>query len=189
MAGAGGQSTHRSSCRHLDEGLVCPEPAHLIVSEPSHESGENHVGDGIDVGGATLASDRRHLHAIDATRRDPGEAMEIGRHVERESMPAHPAPDRNPDGGNLPPSGDPYAWQRTHSITRNTKCLYRIDDHLLELADIPPHVLTMSSEVQDGIPHELSGAVVRHLPSPARSDDRDDSVVPIVRTSRGGQVT
>src|SRR5213083_2511500 len=125
----------------------------------------------------------RHLDAGYSAWHDAPELGEVGGHVQREPMPGDPLLHVDPDARDLPvPS--PHA-----GVTRIPRGGYaepgeRVDQRLLEGAEVPVEVPLVTGQVDDRVADELAGSVERHVP--AALDLEDPDAIPAAAMPRIG---
>src|SRR5579864_5054951 len=98
----------------------------------------------------------------EAARVDEVEGREIRIDVQREPVHRDFALDGNPDGRHLCAAG-PYAGETRETAGLDPPRRERGDERRFERADVPHHVLVKRAQVQDGIPDELAGPVIRDV--------------------------
>src|SRR5438093_1620346 len=114
----------------------------------------------------------RHLDARYAAWHDAPELREVGGHVQRKPMPRDPLLHVDPDARDLPvPS--PHA-----GVTRVPRGGYaepgeRVDQRLLEGAEVPVEVPVVTRQVDDRVADALAGSVERHVPAALDREDLD----------------
>ncbi len=95
---------------------------------------------------------------------------QVGGHVERKTVTRNPAADSNADGGDLPLLSlrpHPHSGQAFHAYTLDAELSKREDQHFFQIAHVLVHVAPIGFQVEDGIPDELPGAVIRHVSAAA----------------------
>jgi hypothetical protein len=102
--------------------------------------------------------------------------IEIGSDVQREAVARNPAADPNADGRELfltSRRADPHASQTWHAHTRHTKRSDGLDEHLFEVPHVAVDVAAIRLEIENRIPDELTGTVIRDVAASARVEDAD----------------
>ena len=125
---------------------------------------------------AEQALHRRHAAVRNAAGNDAGkEGERLVGHVEREPVGRHPAGDVDADRGDLvvadPDRRHPLAHGRPTGPDPEIR--ERADQDLLEVRDVALDVLAVRGEVEDGVPDELSRAVVGDLAAAVALADLD----------------
>ena len=87
---------------------------------------------------------------------------EVRRDIEREAVPRHPLLHVNPDAGDLP-AACPHARESRTPLRRDIQDRERVDQRLLERAQIPVQILPVGAQVEDGIADQLARAMERHV--------------------------
>jgi len=111
---------------------------------------------------AQQARQRGYAAIGDAARDDQAEAVQIGCHVDRESMARDPS--RDPDANRrelLTP--DPYAGESLDAVSRDPVVGSRPDQDFLEIADILVNVAAIRLQVDNRVAHDLSGTVIGNV--------------------------
>src|SRR6185295_15487628 len=106
---------------------------------------------------------------------DRSEAAQVAGHVERKAVPGDPASDRDADRRDLP-ARDPDAGETNPPFRSDAELRERVDEDLLEHAEVPAYVEPELPQTHDRIADELPGAVVRHFAAAVRAEDRDAAV-------------
>ena len=114
---------------------------------------------------AHLLGQRRHPTVGDAARDDQIKKRQIRVHVERQAMHGDPAAALDPKSTNFPCGlsrcrVDPNPSQSFDSPCRHPVVLAGADDRFLEQSQVLVDVCEELIKVEDGVPDNLSGAVV-----------------------------
>ena len=126
-----------------------------------------------------LPGHRRELGVVEAAGGDPlGKGSWVEVDVERKAVRRHPARHAHADRGDLPRpprSGrrHPDARQALDRGRGEVERAERLQDRLLQVTDVLPHVLAVAVEVEDRITDELPGSVVRRLAAAIRLGELD----------------
>src|SRR6266581_1770061 len=103
---------------------------------------------------------RCHLDSGDSAGNDPLELGEVRRDVQREPMPRDPLLHVDPDAGDLPaPPPGPHAGVTRVPLGGYAEVGERVDQCLLQGAEIPVEIRLVAGQVDDGVADELSGPV------------------------------
>jgi hypothetical protein len=88
--------------------------------------------------------------------------IKVGRNVKGESVARDPA--GNPDAyGPELLSIDPRAGQPRHARCSNAKIMRRANHHFLEVTHIPVDIASIGLQIENGIPDDLPGPMVRDI--------------------------
>ena len=102
---------------------------------------------------------------------DETEEIEVRVHVERKPVAGDPARNADADGAYLlGPTWciHPRAREASHTTGRHAEIGADANHQLLEIPHVRVHVAPIRLEVDDGIAHELPGAVVGHIAAAPR---------------------
>ncbi|MEL6348386.1 MAG: universal stress protein [Myxococcota bacterium] len=134
---------------------------------------------------ADVASERHHVRrvrdligdpgdqiAVHATGVDPGERAQVHVEVDREAVPGDPPPTGDADGGDLAPA-DPDAGVALVADTDDAVVYQGGHDGLFEPTQVAMQVVPVLGEGEDGVPGQLAGAMVGHIPTAPDREDRD----------------
>ena len=117
----------------------------------------------------------------DPTRHDGLVVGKVTVHVQREPVGGDPsARYTDSNGGNLSVR-DPNSSESLDGLPLNSVLGKRSDHHRLEVSEITRHVATVGLEVQDGISHELTRAMVRHVSAPSHLEELEAQSIPAIR--------
>src|ERR1019366_5099292 len=133
---------------------------HLAIENPGEVNGEF---------GAHLAeacTDAEHGHRGHGLGQSAGNDVlkiaQVGGHVEREAVRGDPSAEVHPDGGDLA-LAHPHAGQFGNPAGGNAVLRQSGDDGLFHRAHIRADIALPIAQIEDGIAHQLSGTVVRHV--------------------------
>ena len=108
-----------------------------------------------------LADHRAHHRRVQAAGVDRGEARQIGGDVQREPVQRHPAFDRHANRGELALGGGvPDAGPARLARPREPEPRQRLDQRLLEVAQVDVQIALVLAQQEDRVADELAGAVV-----------------------------
>src|SRR5256886_2607803 len=117
---------------------------------------------------------RRHGDPRNPARHDALEVGEIRRDIQREPVPRDPLLHVHADAGDLAASpAGPDAGVAGPTLGRDVELGERVDQGLLERAQVPVQVAAIAAQVQDGIADELPRAVERDVAAALHLDDGD----------------
>ncbi len=103
---------------------------------------------------------------------DESEVAHVGCDVERQAVEGDPFMDADADGGHFG-AVHPDAGKSFHALALKTVFSEYADNHFFEGAQIPSDGTPPLVEIEDGIGHELSGAVIRNVSPAIHLDDFD----------------
>src|ERR1700677_1000700 len=99
------------------------------------------------------------------------EITQIRRDVQREAVRGHPTADVDADGGDLtiayPYSGEFGNARRFDSVVGES-----LDNRLLDAADVGADIALPIAQIEDGVAHQLTGAVIGHVAAAVRWIER-----------------
>jgi hypothetical protein len=149
-------ATTQASIVSNTEGTATP----LIVTV---DSPANHVvGPGAGYDGGTEPPHRRHTAPMQSAGNDPGECSQVRIEVECEAMRAHPMTEMEPHRRHLLVAHpDPRRSGRTRSLDAVPR--ENPNQHFLNLAEVPVHVLVEPLEVENPVSDQLPRPVPGHI--------------------------
>ena len=121
--------------------------------------------------------ERRDAQAGEAARHDQVEVREVRAHVERKAVARHPAGDADADGTNLRRARragiQPGASHTFDAPCREAIIGTRPHHHFFDVPHVAVHVAPVGPQIDDGVPHDLPGPVIGHVPPAAGLVDVD----------------
>ena len=112
-----------------------------------------------------------HGSIRDATGHHLSKTRQIRVHIQGQTVLADPAPGPHTDRRHLLPL-EPHAGEPLQSRTLEPQLRQQIDHHPFQLAQIEVKVSAMALQVEHGIEHQLTRAVVGHLPAAINAKQR-----------------
>src|SRR6266576_2168754 len=117
---------------------------------------------------------RCHLDSGDSAGNDPLELGEVRHDVQREPMPRDPLLHVNPDARDLPaPPPGPYAGVTRVPPGGNAQAGERVDQRLLQGAEIPVEIRLVAGQVDDRVADQLTRPVEGHVAAALDLEDLD----------------
>src|SRR5256885_17168222 len=117
---------------------------------------------------------RRHLHTRNPARHDAPELGKICRDVQREPVPRDPLLHVNSDARDLAaPAPGPHAGVTRVPLGGYPEVGERVDQCLLQGAEIPMEIRLVAGQVDDRVAPELAGAGEGRLTAPLDFEDVD----------------
>src|SRR5262249_170852 len=105
---------------------------------------------------------RRHRHIRNSAGNDARERREIAANIEREAVHCDPMPDTDANRRDLalldPNASEPFAPRRGDFVARE-----KIDQRLLEPAQITMQILAAAAKIDNRIAHQLAGTMISRL--------------------------
>ena len=155
----------------------------LVVPEDGGEAGDDgrdHLLDGDPA--PRHAAHRGHRAAGEAAGHDVAEPIEVARHVEREAVHGDGAGGLHPDGGHLALRGPDTGVTRLRPGF-DAEVGQGADEHLLQAAHVGHHVGALP-QVDDGVAHQLAGAVEGDVAPPVDPQDLGPQAGQVLRGSQ-----